>query len=157
LMVEIKLNKHNKKMIFIEKTNCINALTDFHIDDTCIIHKIKMKRDHTLRGILDETCKRMGKFKFFNWHIYKNNCQYFIKHLVSIINEDFKFKCFKSKKKCKKMHDKIFYHTFIIHVYYSLLFSYNFFQKYIVNVREHAMNLLDALKMKAFAPAQRQQ
>ena len=141
-------------MILIDKTNCINTLTDFHIDDTCIIQNIKMKHEHTLRGILDETCNRMGKFNFFNWHIYKNNCQYFIKQLVSVINADLKFKCFKSKKKSKALHDKIFYHTCIIHVYYSLVFSYNFFQKYILNVCEHAINLPYAsLKLLALSAA----
>jgi len=140
LMVEIKLNKHKKKMILIDKVNCINVSTDFHIHDTSIIYKIKMKHEHTLRGVLDETCDRIGKFKFFNWHFYKNNCQYFIKQLVLFINPDFKIKCFKSEKKFKQVYDKMFYHTFILYIAQSLFIFYNFFKKY-----------LNALKMKLFA------
>jgi hypothetical protein len=96
LMIEIKINKREKKMIMIDKTNCINLLTEFHIDDKCTIIPIKLKKKTTLRGILDKTCDHVGKMKFFNWHMYKNNCHYFIKHLIFQLNNEFKHRCIKS-------------------------------------------------------------
>lgn len=146
LMVEITIGKNNKKFILIDKTNCINALTDFHIDSTCMVYKIKIKNKTknkiTLRCILDETCNRIGKSKFFNWHIYKNNCQYFIKQMVMGMNEKFKYRHlqFKSKKKTKQYCNALFCSKHMLHIYYSLLFLYNFFQKYIINVKHHVVS-----------------
>ena len=81
LMVEIVMDDNKTKLILIDKTSHIRILTDFKIDDTHVMHKIKMNPKQcgfTLRSLLTETCNRIGKPKFFNWHIYKNNCQYFI-------------------------------------------------------------------------------
>ena len=146
LMVEINVDKTNKKFILIDKTNCINALTDFHIDSACLVYKIKIKNKGenriTLRYILDETRNRIGNSKFFNWHIYKNNCQYFIKQLVMVMNDEFKYRHlqFKSKKKTKQHCNTLFCSKHMLHIYYSLLFSYNFFQKYIINVQQHVVS-----------------
>ena len=142
VLIECESNRYEeKKMIMIEKTNCINVMTKFHIDDTCKIIPIKLKNKITLRGILDETCARVGKIKFFNWHIYKNNCHFFTKELIHQINDKFRCNYFKSKKKFKQYSNKMFYNNFALHLYYIVMFSYNFFQKYIINVKEHLVSV----------------
>ena len=35
-----------------------------------------------MKDILNDTKKRIGKKKFFNWHIYENNCRLFIKEIL---------------------------------------------------------------------------
>jgi hypothetical protein len=148
LLIECKSNKHEKKLIMIDKTNCINVMTDFHIDDACRIITIKLKKKTTLRGILDETCARVGKMKFFNWHIYKNNCHYFTKELIYQINDEFSCKYFKSKKKIKQFCNKMFYNNFILHLYHIMLFLHNFFQKYILNVKEHIVSKMECMNAR---------
>lgn len=135
LMIEIKINKCEKKMILIDKTNCINILTEFHIDNKCMIIPIKLKKKTTLRGILDKTCDHVGKIKFFNWHIYKNNCHYFIKHLIFQVNNEFKHRCIKSPKKCKYFCNKLF-GNITFNILMLFVFLYNFFQKYIINIKD---------------------
>lgn len=143
LLIECKSSKREKKMLMIDKTNCINVLTDFHIDDTCRIIPIRIKKKITLREILDETCARIGEIKFFNWHIYKNNCYYFTKELINQINPEFSCKYFKSKKKTKQFYNKLFYNNFILHSYHVVMFLYNFFQKYVINVKQHIVSKLE--------------
>ena len=143
LMVEIVMNDNQKKLILIEKTSYVTILTDFKIDDTYQVYKIKIKQKGiTLRRLLNETCNRIGKPKFFNWHIYKNNCQYFIKQLIITINGKFKDRHlhFKSKKKIKQYCNKLFYNKCAINFYYSFVFVHNFFQKYINNVQQHCVS-----------------
>ena len=38
----------------------------------------------------------------------------------------------------------MFYNNFILHLYHILMFLYNFFQKYILNVKEHVVSKMDA-------------
>ena len=145
LMIEINMNDNNtKKFIVIDKTTYINILTDFQIDDTCEIYNIKITHENTLRGLLNETRKRIGTSKFFNWHFYKNNCQDFIRHLALILNDEFTYSQykFKSRKKSRKYFNKMFYSNYSINAYYSMLFIYNFFQKYMNNVQQHVISKL---------------
>jgi hypothetical protein len=149
LMVEIVINDNQTKLLLIEKTAYISILTDFKIDDTHMIYKIKMNtKQHglTLRILLTETCNRIGKNKFFNWHIYKNNCQYFIKHLLRRISVKFNHKHFNfaSKKKAKQYCNQMFYNKCAINLYYSCMIVHNFFQKYINNVRQHAISQISS-------------
>ena len=145
LMIEIVMDDNQTKLILIDKTSYISILTDFKIDDMQTIYKIKMNpKQHglTLRILLTETCNRIGKNKFFNWHIYKNNCQYFIKQLLRVINYKFKHKHFNfaSKKKTKQYCNQMFYNKCAINLYYSCMIVYNFFQKYINNVHQHVVS-----------------
>jgi hypothetical protein len=139
LMVEIVMDNNQKKMLLIDKTSYISILTDFQINNSYIIHKIKVKHENTLRSLMNKTCERIGKTRFFNWHIYKNNCQYFIKQLVLMINDKFKYKNlnFTSKKKAKQYCNQLFYNKCAINLYYSVVFIHNFFQRYINNVHQH--------------------
>ena len=148
LMIEIKVGGKCKKMILIDKTNCINILTEFHIDDMCTVRKIRIKHKTTLRGVLEKTCDHIGKIKFFNWHIYKNNCHYFMKNLILMINSEFNCTCFKSKKRTKIFCNKMFYNKFILHLYHVMMFLYNFFQKYIINVNHHVVSKMEQMFLR---------
>ena len=150
LMVEIVMDDNKTKLILIDKTSHIRILTDFKIDDTHVMHKIKMNPKQcgfTLRSLLTETCNRIGKPKFFNWHIYKNNCQYFIKQLVLKINDKFKYKNlnFTSKKQTKQYCNQMFYNKCAINFYYSFVFVHNFFQKYINHVHQHIVSKITTI------------
>ena len=136
LLIECKTNKYEKKMIMIDKTTCINLLTEFHIHDKCTIIPMKLKKKTTLRGILDKTCDHVGKMKFFNWHIYKNNCHYFTKEVIRQVNDEFSCNYFKSKKKSKQYCSKMFGNAFNMWLYHLIMFLHNFVQKYIVNVKD---------------------
>lgn len=143
LLIECKTKECETKMIMINKTSCINVTTDYQINDDCQIIPIKLKKKTTLRGILDETCARIGKLKFFNWHMYKNNCHYFTKELIYQINNEFNCKHFISKKKIKHSCHKMFYNNFILNLYHILMFLYNFIQKYVINVIHHIVSKLE--------------
>ena len=92
VLVELTMDdkRNTKKFIVIDKTSYIDILTDFRMDDTCEIYNITITGgEHTLNSILNKTRRRIGDSKFFNWHMYKNNCQYFIRHLVRTLNRKF--------------------------------------------------------------------
>ena len=44
------------------------------------------KNNFTLNKILKVTQKRIGNHKFFNWNIYKNNCQEFTREILTTLN-----------------------------------------------------------------------
>ena len=48
-------------------------------------------KKYTINSILNNTQKRLGNKKFFNWHVYKNNCQEFIKEILVTINKFSKY------------------------------------------------------------------
>lgn len=64
LMIEIKINKCEKKMILIDKTNCINILTEFHIDNKCMIIPIKLKKKQLSAGFLIKPAIMLEKLNF---------------------------------------------------------------------------------------------
>ena len=137
LLLEVKINKNENKLISIDKTNCVNIFTEFSINDKCTIIPIRLKSKSksilTLRKILDETCERIGKNKFFNWHFYKNNCNYFIDNVIKTMNKDFVYDklFFKSKKEKKNMFHNALYSKFRVRVWYSSVFLFDFFTKYL--------------------------
>ena len=40
-----------------------------------------------MNEILEKTRKRIGNNKYFNWEIYKNNCQIFIKEILITVKK----------------------------------------------------------------------
>lgn len=87
LIFEIK--KDNKiKFLLLEKTYCcINICETFLINKTNDFKKVPIsKNNFTLNKILKVTQKRIGNYKFFNWNIYKNNCQTFTKEILITLN-----------------------------------------------------------------------
>jgi hypothetical protein len=156
LLLEVKINKDENKFILIDKTNCINILTEFSIHDKYTVIPIQLKKKSksksilTLRKVLDETCERIGKRKFFNWHFYKNNCYYFIDNMIKTINKDFvyvKF-FFKNKKKIKKIFHNAFYSTFRIRLWHSSLFFIDFFTKYLDVTKTYILNEIEKVVLK---------
>jgi len=147
VLVELTMDdkRNTKKFIVIDKTSYIDILTDFRMDDTSEIYNITITGgEHTLNSILNKTRRRIGDSKFFNWHMYKNNCQYFIRHLVRTLNRKFTTRKynFTSRRRFKKYYNKMFHTNYSVNAYYSIVFLYNFFQKYIVNVQQHAISKL---------------
>lgn len=156
LLLEVKVNKDENKLISIDKTNCVNIFTEFNINDKCTIipvqlkSKSKSKEPLTLRKVLDETCERIGKRKFFNWHFYKNNCNYFIDNIIKTINKDFVYDklFFKSKKEKKNMFNNALYSTFRVRLWYSSLFLFDFFTKYLDVMKTYIYNEFEKVTLK---------
>jgi len=130
MIIEIKLPNNMKKLLLLEKNNCIQLSENFfvnYLQDMKII-KIKNKK-YTLNYILNTTKDRIGDKKFFNWHIFKNNCQKFMKEILITINK------YNNSNKEYILRDKIFkiiYFTdFTVHFANSFFMIYNIFFKYI--------------------------
>lgn len=88
LVFEIKLKNNDRKLIVLEKNNSIRISDNFHINNSQEIKVVKLEKKHklTINSILQNTQQRLGAEKFFNWHIYKNNCKEFIKEILKTIN-----------------------------------------------------------------------
>lgn len=133
LVFEIKLENENglKKWILLEKNNCINISDNFIIHNNQEIIDIKMKQDKltTINDILKKTQNRIGNERFFNWHLYKNNCQEFTKEiLISIGKYTNKHKQFIFRDKIKHL---LVPSDFTLHIGNCICIYYNIFEKYI--------------------------
>jgi len=88
MIFEVKLKNNMKKMLLIEKNNCINISDNFLINNTQEIKKLNVENKHlTINTILNTTQARLGNEKYFNWHLYKNNCQNFTKEILKTIGK----------------------------------------------------------------------
>lgn len=84
ILIEIVDNGYIKRLI-IEKNNYLKISEDYEVNSNQKIKRLKLKRrirNKTLNEILDETKERMGKEKYFNWHIYRNNCHNITKEIL---------------------------------------------------------------------------
>lgn len=96
-VLEVKLTNGYRKWLILEKNNCINISEHFHVNDLqemksiCLFFKGKRKgkdkKTYTLNNILKTTQHRIGTDKFFNWHIYKNNCKAFITEVLKTLGK----------------------------------------------------------------------
>jgi len=92
IIFEIELQNKMKKLLLLEKNNCINLRENFLINNSQQIKTLPLKnKKYTINSILNNTQKRLGNKKFFNWHVYKNNCQEFIKEILITINKFSKY------------------------------------------------------------------
>lgn len=130
LVFEIRLPNGMKKLLLLEKNNCINICENFFINNSQEIKELKLtNRNFTINSILNSTQKRLGNEKYFNWNLYKNNCQEFTKEILKTIG--------KYNKKTKKFifRDKLFKliipSEFTLHISNCLCVFYNMFEKYI--------------------------
>ena len=141
LICEINMPNNIKKYILLEKNNCININENYNINEKqdikCINlckKKSKQRQDAketkevkiTLNDILKQTRERIGDDKFFNWHIYKNNCQLFTKEILITLN---KFN--KSNKKYifqDKILKTVLFSEITIHMMNCFINSYNIIQ-----------------------------
>jgi hypothetical protein len=132
LIFEIK--KDNKiKFLLLEKNNCINICETFLINKSYDFKKVSIsKNNFTLNKILKVTQKRIGNHKFFNWNIYKNNCQEFTKEILTTLNVCNKeYKDFILKDKIIKEHYEP--SDFTLHIVNCLFIIINFTEKYVLD------------------------
>lgn len=130
ILFEIKLENGMRKLLLLEKNNCINISENFFISNTQEITEINIKhKKYTINNILNITQKRLGNEKYFNWHLYKNNCQEFTKEILKTIgkytkkNKDFIFR--------DKLFKIIIPSEFTLHIGNCLCVFYNIIEKYI--------------------------
>jgi len=130
VIFEVKTGKNMRKLVIIEKNNFVNISDNFFMCNAQEIKKINMRKtNYTIKSILTETQKRIGIEKFFNWHLYKNNCQEFTKEILISIQ-----KCNNRNKKYifrNRLFKYIIPSNFTLHIGYCLSFVYNLTRKYI--------------------------
>ena len=87
ILLEIHLPNKHIKYIMIEKNNCINISTNIKLHDNQHMIKLKSPKKHlTISKILHDIQDTIGIYTFFNWHIFKNNCQTFTKHFFDCLD-----------------------------------------------------------------------
>jgi hypothetical protein len=130
IVFEVKLDNGLKKMLLLEKNNCINISENFFINNCQEIKELKIKnKQYTINYILNKTQHRLGNDKYFNWHLYKNNCQEFTKEILKTIgkytttNKEFIFR--------DKLFKIIIPSEFTLHIGNCLCVFYNIVEKYI--------------------------
>jgi hypothetical protein len=82
IIAEIELDNSVRKKILIEKNNCLKLALDFRISDKQDMKKIRLKKQITIKNLLDSTRERIGNNIFFNWSICRNNCQTLTKEIL---------------------------------------------------------------------------
>jgi len=130
IVFEVKLKNGFKKMLLLEKNNCINISENFFINNSQEIKQLRLKNKHyTINSILNKTQTRLGNEKYFNWHLYKNNCQEFTKEILKTVrnynttNKEFIFR--------DKLFKIIIPSEFTLHIGNCLCVFYNILEKYI--------------------------
>jgi hypothetical protein len=131
-ILSIRLPNNLKKLILLEKNNCVSLSENFTINTNKKIKCINVKKkNYTLNNLLNDTINRIGKHAFFNWHIYKNNCQKFSKEILYTIgkltkkNKEFLYE--------DRILQKYYPSEFMLHSLNCLCVILNIFQKYIYN------------------------
>lgn len=105
-IIEVELPNKFRKLIVVEKNTCINISDKYKNYDNQDTMKIKSKNKKlTINLLLDKTKKRVGETKYFNWHIYKNNCQKFTEEILISLNK-------KNKKYMKFIYQNDFVNTY---------------------------------------------
>ena len=130
IVFEVKLDNGFKKMLLLEKNNCINISENFFMNKSQEIKELNIKKRHyTINHILNKTQSRLGNERYFNWHLYKNNCQEFTKEILKTIgkynttNKEFIFR--------DKLFKIIIPSEFTLHIGNCLCVIYNIIEKYI--------------------------
>lgn len=131
IIVEIEINRDEKKLILIEKNLTINITTDFFLSKKCTYKHIPFTSNITINNILNFVKTDLGKKKYFNW--YKNNtCQHFINSILKYLKINTK----KNKqfikqdlfyKNVKISNRTIYILNFILNlhnIFYEIIFQY---------------------------------
>lgn len=91
IIVEVEMSNKFRKHLIIEKNNSININSSYSKKCNQELLKINIKKQKfTINSILEKTKNRIGPKKFFNWHIYKNNCQKFTEEILISLNKKHK-------------------------------------------------------------------
>ena len=133
VVFEIKLPNGMKKMLLLDKNNCVNIRENFFINKFQEIKELKIKNKNlTINSILNSTKQRLGNKKYFNWHLHKNNCQNFTKEILKTIKKYNKInKKFIFRDKILKL---IIPSEFTLHVFNCLCVIQNIVEKYIYDI-----------------------
>ena len=123
------------KFIKLEKNNRIHISETINICDSTEIMEIDFTPSnlHTLNEILTITKNNIGSDVFYNWNLYTNNCQHFVKEILLSIN------CFKTDEynfiNCKALIHFNTYKQYKITVYFLkfMYLIYNCIDKYILD------------------------
>jgi hypothetical protein len=85
LLFEIEYKGKNK-LLLLEKNNSINLTDKFFISNHSEFKKIKTKKiKYNLNTLLEETKKRIGLIRFFNWNLAENNCLDFTTEIIKTL------------------------------------------------------------------------
>tara|TARA_B110000483_G_scaffold242472_1_gene328436 strand:+ start:1094 stop:1897 length:804 start_codon:yes stop_codon:yes gene_type:complete len=136
MIFEVELPNKFKKHVIIEKNNNINISTNYKKYECQDIIKLSVKKNKknkknkfvTINNILEKTKNRIGKEKYFNWHIYKNNCVKFSEELLISINKN-------NEKNRKFINKNDFFKNvnessnFKLHIINTSINLFNFIQK----------------------------
>ena len=88
LYFELKIAKNKSKFLMVDKNNCIRISEKVKILNNYEMRDIYIKKyKYTLNEVLEKTKNRIGNNKFFNWEIYRNNCQILIKEILITLNK----------------------------------------------------------------------
>jgi len=130
IIYEVEMPNNTKKLLMLEKNNCINLCENFFINSKLDIKTIKLKNNnYTLNYILKTTCERVGNKNFFNWAIFKNNCHKFTKEILITMK-----KYNKTNKEyiyCNETLKLIKFTDFTFHIANCFILIYNIYEKYI--------------------------
>lgn len=123
--------RHEKtKWITLEKNNCVQLSENFLMHASQ--ERMELKKpdtDITLTELVNQTHLRVGKERYFNWHLFENNCQDFTKEVLitlghyTRVTHEFVFR--------DKLLQLIVPSEFMLHVGNCLCVLYNGFEKYI--------------------------
>jgi hypothetical protein len=145
LLLEVKLknseDKNKVKWLLLEKNNCITINDNFiltqgmHVEEVEINKNKKEEEEKNkiyLKDFLEETRNRMGNEKFFNWHLFENNCQEFTKELLITAGsyDDYYKKIIFSNKMLKLIELSEFFYC----MFNCICIVYNFLEKYIFEI-----------------------
>jgi hypothetical protein len=133
LVFQIKLQNGIKKMLLLEKNNCINICENFVVNKFEIKELNIKNKNFTINSILKSTQQRLGNKKYFNWNLYTNNCQEFTKEILKTIKKYNKTnkKFILRNKILKIINPNKFPTEFTYHILNCLCLIFNITNKYI--------------------------
>lgn len=88
IMIDVQLKNKYIKTISLEKNSGIEIRTNFKIYENQDKLKINIKDEFTINKLLEITEKRIGKHKFYNWELFKNNCQQFSLEILKSVKKN---------------------------------------------------------------------
>jgi hypothetical protein len=131
MLLEIKLEDNKIKWLILEKNNCITMNDNFILTQGMEMEEVELNKEKKiyLEEFLEETRNRMGDEKFFNWNVFKNNCQEFTKELMITTGKYDDY--YKNIICTNKIFGLVQPSEFVYCMFNFLFIIYNFLEKYI--------------------------